>query len=137
MDQSSELTRLVSQMQPRQNPGSYAFCQIPEDQRSTDPRIIASFREAEGTTAIVELSLAQERDWSAVFVAAWITLDVHSELESVGLTAAVAAELARGGISCNVVAAIYHDHLFIPWEHAERAISLLKAMSDRCRQQHE
>ena len=114
---------------------SYVFCSVPEDQRFADPRIIASFCEPEGTTAIVEESLARERTWTSVFVAAWITLDVHSDLESVGLTAAVATESAKAGISCNMMAAVYHDRLFVPVERAEDAIAVLKAMSDRYRQQ--
>jgi uncharacterized protein len=58
-----------------------------------------------------------------------ITLTIHSSLEAVGLTAAVSQELTNAGISCNVVAAYYHDHLFVAIEDAERAIEVLTAMS--------
>ena len=45
-----------------------------------------------------------------------ITLTVHSSLKSVGLTAAVTSKLAEYEISANVVAAYYHDHIFVPYE---------------------
>ena len=51
---------------------------------------------------------------------------MHSALEAVGLTAAVSAALTRHGISANVVAAYYHDHIFVPAEDAERALLALK-----------
>ncbi len=58
-----------------------------------------------------------------------ITLNVHSALEAVGLTAAVATALTREGISANVVAAYYHDHIFVPEVDAERALEALRALS--------
>jgi len=57
-----------------------------------------------------------------------ITLTVHSSLEAVGLTAAVAGALARQGISANVVAAFYHDHIFVPRDQAERAVAVLEKL---------
>jgi hypothetical protein len=45
---------------------------------------------------------------------ACLTLRVHSALDGVGLTAAVASALAEIGIPCNMVAAFHHDHAFVP-----------------------
>ncbi len=61
-------------------------------------------------------------------VCAWITLTVHSSLQAVGLTAAVSRALAEAEISCNVVAAYYHDHLFVPVEDGGRAMVVLAAL---------
>jgi hypothetical protein len=63
-----------------------------------------------------------------LFRAAWITLTVHSDLQAVGLTAAVATALAQSGISCNVVAAAFHDHIFVPVESAKEALSVLQQL---------
>jgi hypothetical protein len=63
-----------------------------------------------------------------VFRAAWITLTVHSDLQAVGLTAAFAGVLGRAGIGCNVVAGAYHDHIFVPLELAQSAMTALKAL---------
>jgi len=57
-----------------------------------------------------------------------ITLTVHSSLAAVGLTAAVATKLASHDISANVVAAYYHDHIFVPAEKAESALLALKEL---------
>ncbi len=59
-------------------------------------------------------------------VAAWITLTVHSALDAVELTAAVAGQLAGAGISCNVIAGRHHDHLLVPHDRALGAPGLLQ-----------
>ncbi|MEY2817195.1 MAG: hypothetical protein RL275_658, partial [Chloroflexota bacterium] len=50
-------------------------------------------------------------------------------LEAVGLTAAVSKALTEANISCNVVAAYYHDHLFVPVKDADRAMDVLLSLS--------
>jgi hypothetical protein len=47
----------------------------------------------------------------------------------VGLTAAFAAALAREGISCNVIAGLHHDHLFVPWDRRDDALRALEALA--------
>jgi hypothetical protein len=60
---------------------------------------------------------------------AWITLTVHSSLEAVGLTSAVSKSLTEANISCNIVAAFYHDHIFVPVKDAERAMNALQNLT--------
>jgi hypothetical protein len=76
----------------------------------------AIIREDEGVTAIVP---SEGGDFAR------ITLQVHSALEGVGLTAAVATALAESGIACNIVAGFHHDHLFVPWERRDEALVIL------------
>lgn len=59
---------------------------------------------------------------------------MHSSLEAVGLTAAFATELTRHGLSANVVAGYYHDHVFVDADDAERAVAVLQTLSERHRQ---
>ena len=59
---------------------------------------------------------------------AWITLRAHSDLAAVGLTAAFARALGDAGISCNVVAGVHHDHLFVPVARAADAMAALQAL---------
>jgi len=44
-------------------------------------------------------------------------------------TASVATELANHGISANVVAVYYHDHIFVPEQKAEEALEILRRLS--------
>src|SRR5690606_7213341 len=96
---------------------------------SLDPQVIvASIREPEGLSVILPEQQAIELGLPIAFVAAWITLTVHSDLAAVGLTAAFSQALAHAGVSCNVVAGVYHDHVFVPVEQAEQAMDALRAL---------
>ena len=94
---------------------------------------LMSFAEDEGVTLILPTEEAHALDIDYDFVAAWITLTVHSALEAVGLTAAFSAALTDAGISCNVVAATFHDHLFAPAGDAERGLAVLADLSSAAR----
>jgi uncharacterized protein len=86
------------------------------------------FKEEEGITAIINKELADKLQLKYDFVAAWITLTVHSALTAVGFTAAFSTALANAGISCNVVAAYYHDHIFVKKKDVEKALDILKKL---------
>lgn len=88
----------------------------------------AVVREAEAITVVVTVEAALRNGWPVGFEAAWLTLDVHSSLEAVGLTAAVAGVLAESEIPCNVVAGYYHDHLLVPVARADEAMERLTAL---------
>jgi hypothetical protein len=124
----SDLTRLLQSMRPVLNPGVYAFVSVPPETDIGPLRPIATFREAEGLTLIVDESEAGRAGLKILFRAAWLTLTVHSDLQAVGLTAAVAAALTRANISCNVVAASFHDHIFVPVDAAQKALATLQAL---------
>jgi hypothetical protein len=115
-------------MQPHLNIGEFVFCTTVEKLPSYD-EVLMTFKEAEGTTLILERSIADRLQLDYTFVAAWITLTVHSSLEAVGLTAAFSNALAKNNISCNVVAAYHHDHIFVASKDAEKAMMVLKELS--------
>lgn len=96
---------------------------------------IATVREAEGVTAVIPSSLAEELGQAGPDFAR-ITLQVHSDLEAAGLTAAVATALAAEQIACNVIAAFHHDHLFVPWEKRSDAMASLKNLSKDARREN-
>jgi uncharacterized protein len=89
----------------------------------------ALIAEGEGTTVILEKGAADRSGLRYRGAFRRLTLTVHSSLEAVGLTAAVAARLADGGISANVVAAFYHDHIFVQEERALEALRLLEGLA--------
>ena len=117
-----DLERLLATMAPELRDGEYVFVTL-DGPPPGEP--VASIREPEGMSYVLERSIADARGLPYDFVAAWIMLTVHSALEAVGLTAAVATRLAQQGISCNVVAGAHHDHLFVPAERAHDALAAL------------
>ncbi|RMP63480.1 hypothetical protein ALQ18_03729 [Pseudomonas marginalis pv. marginalis] len=123
------LATLLRSMSPQLNDGDYVFCTLPDACIPAGCEVIGSFREQEGLTVIVERQQAQHAGLSFDYVAAWITLNVHSALEAVGLTAAFASALGNAGISCNVIAGFYHDHLFVGRADAERAMHVLRQLA--------
>ncbi len=115
----SALSAMLAQMDPVLDGRAWFFvC----DQGEVPADAFAVIREEEGITAIV----AGERAGTPF---ARITLTVHSALEGVGLTAAVAGALAQAGVACNVVAGYHHDHLFVPWDRREQALAILQRLS--------
>ena len=87
---------------------------------------IATFREQEGMTLVLSQEQADKNDLTYDLVLQKITLEVHSSLEAVGLTAAISAALTKANISANVIAGYYHDHVFVPKDKAEHALQTLE-----------
>ncbi|MCC3156368.1 ACT domain-containing protein [Hymenobacter sp. 15J16-1T3B] len=129
MTGETDLPTLLRTMTPVLHPGAYVFCSLPEPLSLPAAELIGLFREPEGVTVIVRRELADRLQLPYSFVAAWLTLQVHSALTAVGLTAAVAQALTAQRISCNVVAAYYHDHLFVDHADGARALAALQDLA--------
>jgi hypothetical protein len=122
MGAERDLDRLLRAMDPVRRPGEFVFV----SRREPVPLpAVASVVEDEGISYVLARADADELGFAYDFVAAWITLTVHSALDAVGLTAAVAGALAEAGISCNVIAGAHHDHLLVPVDRAEEALTVL------------
>ena len=121
-----ELHALLATLDPVLHEGVYVFCVAASGRDLSALKPIAMFQELEGTTVIVDEATAARHGLAPLFRSAWITLTVHSDLQAVGLTAAISTALAKAGISCNVVAAVYHDHVFVPIESAGEALRILE-----------
>ena len=125
----TNLRDLMRTLSPSIDDTEWVFATInAEVEVSLAPYAIASFREAEGLTLVLPQSAAEDLENVSAPMSR-ITLEVHSSLEAVGLTAAVTGALAEEGISANVVAAYYHDHIFVPTASADRALTVLQALS--------
>ena len=125
----NDLAELLRSLRPRLHDGVHVFALLPPEASLDAVQPLASFREDEGLTVVVPEHVAQRAGWPVLFRAAWISLSVHSDLQAVGLTAAVASALADAGIACNVIAAVHHDHLFVPVASADRAMDVLQGLS--------
>jgi len=126
-----ELETLLQSMSPELQAGEFVFCTVKNSLSEVVPlQPIATFMEQEGLTVIVEKQQAEQANLEFDGVFKLITLTVHSSLDAVGLTAAVATKLAEHGISANVVAAFFHDHIFVQTDKAENAMAALKEFSN-------
>ena len=127
MTGETDLATMLSTLSPKLIDGDYVFCTFPDaaygDHLELEP--IASIHEHEGLTLIVTQSRADQRGLTYASVFKGITLTVHSSLDAVGLTAAFSTKLTEHGISANVVAGFYHDHIFVQQEDAAKAMSAL------------
>ncbi|MEL7478333.1 MAG: ACT domain-containing protein [Pseudomonadota bacterium] len=121
-----ELETLLQSMSPELQDGEFVFCTVKSSlSEVVSLQPIATFMEQEGLTVIVEKRLAEQANLEFDGVFKLITLTVHSSLDAVGLTAAVATKLAEHGVSANVVAAFFHDHIFVQIDKAEQALLAL------------
>ncbi|UYI45917.1 ACT domain-containing protein [Vibrio natriegens] len=126
----TELDELLTSLRPKLVDSEFVFCTVSGELRdylALNP--ICTFMEAEGLTLVLEKSSALEAGLSFEGSFKQITLTVHSSLEAVGLTAAVATKLASKDISANVIAAFYHDHIFVQSSKADAAIEALCELS--------
>lgn len=121
---------MLAGLSPRLSDDIFHFVTLPAGQEPAEAAdaAIGRFREAEGISLILPHDVALALGGDDGPPMRHIVLQVHSSLEGVGLTAAVAGVLAEQGIACNMVAAYHHDHLFVPAERAEEALALLQGL---------
>ena len=126
----TNLQTLLATLSPSLDPKEMVFCCLggfPDLTELPNPPF-AFIKEEEGWTVILEKDMADTLGWLYEGVFCRITLEVHSSLEAVGLTAVVATELAKQNISANVVAAAFHDHIFVPVDRAGDALVCLQSV---------
>lgn len=111
----TDLERLLANLSPALDPRRFSF----DAEGGNGDDAFAVIREDEGTTIVRP---DPQGAWAR------ITLTVHSSLEAVGMTAAVAKALTGRGISANIIAAFYHDHIFVPWDRREDALTALRSL---------
>lgn len=116
----SALDDMLGGMSPKLDDEAYTFAVLGEGDQPP-ASAFATIREDEGITVVLPAGEVPNF--------ARITLQVHSDLEGVGLTAAVSTALAEAGIACNVIAAFHHDHLFVPWGRREEAMEILGVLA--------
>jgi hypothetical protein len=130
MSGETDLRTLIANLRPSLLPNTYVFCTLTNavygDLSHTEP--LACFIEEEGLTLVLTKENADREKLTYQNTFRCISLQVHSSLEAVGLTAVVATELAANMISANMIAAYHHDHVLVPSADAERATQLLEQL---------
>lgn len=126
-----DLDTLIAGMEPALRPDPYVVVTVddPATLGATVPA--ATVAEDEGLTAVLTRAQADDLGLPYDYVAAWITLQIHSALDAVGLTAAFSRALAGAGLSCNVLAGYHHDHLLVPWDERDAALDALRGLAVR------
>lgn len=132
MSGERDLAVLLHRAAPRRVDGEYVYTRLdPGTAVPDDAHPVVTVTEREGLTLVLPRAEADGLGLPYTFVAAWITLEVHSALEAVGLTAAFSTALADAGIPANVVAGFTHDHLFVPVARAAEALHALGSLAAR------
>ncbi|MEM9606275.1 MAG: ACT domain-containing protein [Actinomycetota bacterium] len=121
------LDQLLDGLTASRRAGAFTVVMLPEPPELDDAQAVV--REDEGWTVVVTEEVARARGWDGDGRWAWLTLDVHSSLDAVGLTAAVSTALAEASVPCNVIAGAVHDHLLVPAVDADRAVAAIAALA--------
>lgn len=132
MSGEMDLAVLLQQMEPVLATMPYGYGLLPVG--TVVPGEVAVFavmNEDEGVTVVARAEVLDRAGIPFDGLWARISLTVHSDLAAVGLTAAIAAALAGQGISANVVAGYFHDHVFVQWDSRSAAIAALQALAGR------
>lgn len=128
---TSDLPTLLATLAPVVAPQVYVFLSRPMATYGAGAELdpIATFAEQEGLTLVVPKTRADMAGEHYDGEYALISLSVHSDLQAVGLTAAIAGALSERGISANIVAGFYHDHIFVPASRADDAVAALSQLA--------
>ncbi len=130
MSADRQLAELLRALKPVQRPGAFVFVVVGDAAAAREiDDVLTSIVKPEGAALVVPQSRADRCGLAYEFVGAWITLQVHSALDAVGLTAAVSTALATSGIPCKVLAGFHHDHLLVPSDRAQDALGILEELS--------
>ncbi len=128
MSGEADLAKLLAQLQPTLLPGEFVFCTVGDmsclDLSALQP--IASYQEEEGLSLVLDKRVAEDAGLNYESVFNCISLNVYSSLDAVGLTATISSRLAANDISANVIAAFYHDYVYVPKDKAGVALQLLE-----------
>ncbi|WP_018330234.1 ACT domain-containing protein [Actinomycetospora chiangmaiensis] len=127
MTGSRDLAAMLATLDAVARDGEFVYATVAPGHPATG-RALAVVVEDEGVTLVLRRPDADELGVAYGFVAAWLTLTVHSALEAVGLTAAFSGALGAAGISCNVLAGFHHDHLLVPVADRDRALGVIRSL---------
>jgi hypothetical protein len=133
MKRTQFLQDLIRQLSPKLDSSTYVYCTVPHARYGELEKLkpIVSIAELEGLTLVIPLEQAQAEGLDYYRVFRRITLEGHSSLEALGLTSVVTSLLAERGITTNVIAGFYHDHMFVPSERTDEAMKALKELASQ------
>jgi hypothetical protein len=133
----TDLATMLAELTVERRAGVYTFVAVAVPTPGLLAAAAAMVGEGELTTLVLPVEAAARAGLPVTVEMAWLTLQVFSSLEAVGLTAVVSARLAERGIACNVLAGYHHDHVLVPFARADDAIAALTTDVDEEQRRHE
>lgn len=125
MSGNTNLQEVLNSLQVSCDEVEYGFATATDDTTISSKEVLCIFHEAEGLTIVASKDYLSAKDFTFEGTYAKLTIEVHTSLELVGLTAVLAKALADNGISANVIAAYYHDHVFVQYDVRQKATDIL------------
>ncbi len=120
-----DLSEVLHTLQVSCDEVRYGFASVTEAAISRSEQVLGTFREDEGLTVIATQEYFEREGIAHQGPFARLTIEVYTSLELVGLTALLAAELAEREIPANVIAAYFHDHIFVPYDVRAKALEAI------------
>lgn len=129
MTGAMDLQEMLANMRVTIRDDTYCLVSLASPDQGLRDSAAAVIVEQEAVTLVITTGEADANGLPYDFPAAWLTLEVHSSLHAVGLTAAVAQMLTSEGIPCNVLAGFYHDHILVPAGKGHQVKVLLESQA--------
>ncbi len=125
MNGNTNLAEVLRSISVDTDSTAYGFASLKDDLPLPANEVLCTYREKEGLTVVADTNYLHDKhiDFEGPF--AKLSIEVHTSLELVGLTAALAKALTESGISANVIAAYYHDHIFAPFDKRNEAVGAI------------
>jgi ribosome-associated protein YbcJ (S4-like RNA binding protein) len=128
MTTKHEIDDALRTLAPALRDGRWVFVTF-DRQPPFDAEIAGSIREGVGVAAVLAESEAVRLNLDHVVVWAWIECLQTTVTTAVGVTAALSTALADASIPCRVIAGFRGDHLFVPFDQREDALTALEEIA--------
>jgi uncharacterized protein len=107
----------------------YGFASVKEIPQDLDSdEVLGTFKENEGLTIFATKRYFEANKIPHDGPYAKLTMEVHTALALVGFTAAFSRVLTEYGISANVIAGYFHDHVFVQYDLRQKAIDAINSL---------
>ncbi len=130
MTGQTNLSEVLKSMQVSCDNTEYGFASVKDKQINFDEQVLGTFKENEGLTIIESKEYFEANGIHYEGPYAKLTIEVHTSLELVGLTAVLAKKLTDNQISANVVAGYFHDHIFVQYAVRQKAIEAINNLKE-------
>ena len=130
MTGQTNLSEVLKSLQVSCDGVEYGFASVKDKHINFCDDILGTFKENEGLTIIASKAYFEAKNIKFEGPYAKLTIEVHTSLELVGLTAVLAKKLAENQISANVVAGYYHDYIFVQYGICQKAIEAINNLKE-------